>query len=280
MSKKVYIGVGHGGSDPGAVANGLRESDLNLAVSKACYDYLKARGINVKISRTSDKAVWLTTRIKEANAFNADIALDIHHNAGGGDGAEVYHTISGGEGKKLAELILAEMQKIGQNSRGTKIKKNNQGKDYFGFIRQTNMPACLVECAFVDNKKDVKIVDTKAEQKKMGEAIAKACLVKLGVEEKVKEKEEKEEEFVIDKVGYTGSFPKLPAKGFLQKGDEGTEVRKLQKFLKWYGYDIKVDGDFGEKTDNAVRNFQEAEGLSVDGDFGEKSLKKAKAIKK
>lgn len=186
---KVYIGIGHGGSDPGAVANKLRESDLNLAVGKACYNYLKARGVEVKISRTTDKAVELEQRIKDANKFKADLALDIHHNAGGGDGAEVYHTKNGGKGKTLAENILAEMKKIGQNSRGAKTRLNASGKDYFGFIRQTDMPSVLVECAFVDNKKDVKIVDTAAEQKKMGEAIAKGVLKQLGIADKVIKKE-------------------------------------------------------------------------------------------
>ena len=193
---KVYIGIGHGGSDPGAVANGFRESDLNLAVGKACYNYLKARGVEVKISRTSDKAYELEQRIEDANKFKADLALDIHHNAGGGDGAEVYHTKSLGKGKSLANNILKEMQKIGQNSRGTKIRLNASGNDYFGFIRQTNMPSVLVECAFVDNKTDVKIVDTAAEQKKMGEAIARGVLRQLGIADKVI----KEETTTTDKV--------------------------------------------------------------------------------
>ena len=265
---KVYIGVGHGGSDCGAVANGFRESDLNLAVAKACYAYLVARGVTVKISRTKDTSVWLETRIKEANAFGADIALDIHHNAGGGDGAEVFHTIGGGKGKTLAENILEELKIIGQNSRGTKTRLNANGKDYFGFIRQTYMPAVLVECAFVDNKKDLAIVDTYAEQVKMGEAIAKACLKTLNIEDKAK-------------AGYTGTFPKLPAKGYLEKGDEGTQVRNLQKFLNWYGgYNLAVDGDFGELTLAAVKDYQTKENLKVDGLFGAKSLAKANTIQK
>ena len=79
---------------------------------------------------------------------------------------------------------------IGQNSRGLKVKKNALGKDYFQFIRETNsnVYAIIVECAFLDNKNDVKIIDTDAEQKAMGKAIAKGILKELGiayVEEKV-----------------------------------------------------------------------------------------------
>jgi N-acetylmuramoyl-L-alanine amidase len=181
MAKKVYIGVGHGGSDPGAVANGIKEKDVNLDVALACYTFLVKHGVSVKISRTKDTEVWLEKRVKEANAFGADLAVDIHHNAGGGDGAEIYHTKYLGKGATLARNILAEMQLIGQNSRGAKIKKNSLGEDYFAFVRDTTMPAVLCECAFLDNKTDVKIIDTKAERVKMGEAIAKGILKTLGV---------------------------------------------------------------------------------------------------
>ena len=181
MAKKVYIGVGHGGSDPGAVANGIKEKDVNLDVALACYSFLVKHGVSVKISRTKDTEVWIEKRVKEANAFGADLAVDIHHNAGGGDGAEVYHTKYLGKGATLANNILKEMQLIGQNSRGAKIKKNSSGNDYFSFIRDTTMPAVLCECAFLDNKTDVKIIDTKAERVKMGEAIAKGILKTLGI---------------------------------------------------------------------------------------------------
>jgi N-acetylmuramoyl-L-alanine amidase len=183
MAKKVYIGVGHGGSDPGAVANGIKEKDVNLDVALACYTFLVKHGVSVKISRTKDTEVWIEKRVKEANSFGADLAVDIHHNAsnGNGDGAEIYHTKHLGKGATLARNILAEMQLIGQNSRGAKIKKNSLGEDYFAFVRDTTMPAVLCECAFLDNKTDVKIIDTKAERVKMGEAIAKGILKTLGV---------------------------------------------------------------------------------------------------
>lgn len=181
MAKKVYIGVGHGGKDPGAIGNGFEEADLNLSVAKACYNALKRSGVEVKISRTADVEFDLNKRIKAANDFKADLALDIHHNAGGGDGAEVYHTKYLGKGATLAKNILKEMTAIGQNSRGTKVKKNAVGNDYFGFIRLTNMPSVLVECAFVDNAKDIQIVDTEAERVKMGEAIAKGVCATLGI---------------------------------------------------------------------------------------------------
>lgn len=181
MAKKVYIGVGHGGSDPGAVGNGFKEKDLTLAIAIACQDELARHGVLTKISRNKDETDSVAVKVAECNNFAPDLALDIHINAGGGDGAEVFHTIKGGTGKKLAQNILVEAMEIGQNSRGTKIKENSSGKDYFGFIRSTNCPAVIVECAFIDNKKDIQIIDTKAEQTAMGKAIARGVLKTLGV---------------------------------------------------------------------------------------------------
>lgn len=181
MAKKVFIGVGHGGKDSGAVANGIKEKDANLVIAKALKDELTRHGVEVKMSRTTDTTESLEQRIKECNAFKPDVALDIHNNAGGGDGAECYHYHKGGMSKTLAVNILDCIKVIGQNSRGAKTKLNSGGKDYFGFIRETTAPAVIVECAFLDNKKDVKIIDTAAEQKKMGVAIAKGVLKTLGI---------------------------------------------------------------------------------------------------
>ena len=190
MAKKAFIGVGHGGSDPGAVANGFNEKDLNLAIALACRDELVRHGVEVKMSRTKDENDPLTDEIKECNAFKPDVALDIHNNAGGGDGAEVYHHYKGGTSKTLASNILDEIVAAGQNSRGLKTKLNEQGKDYFGFIRETSAPAVIVECAFVDNKTDITIIDTAAEQKAMGIAIAKGVLKTLGIAYKAEVKKE------------------------------------------------------------------------------------------
>lgn len=181
MAKKVFLGVGHGGKDPGAIGNGFEEADLNLAIATACQAELVRHGVTVGMSRTKDENDDLVEEINECNAFKPDLALDIHNNAGGGDGAEAYHHHGGGVGKTLAENILDEIVKIGQNSRGAKTRKNSNGDDYYGFIRQTNCPAVIVECAFVDNAKDIQIIDTAAEQKRMGIALAKGILKTLGI---------------------------------------------------------------------------------------------------
>ena len=178
---KVFLGVGHGGSDPGAVANNTKEKDLNLSIALACRDELVRHGVSVKMSREKDENDTISEEIKECNTYGPDLAVDIHNNAGGGDGGEVFYSHLGGKGKTLAENILAEIVKVGQNSRGIKTRVNSQGKDYYGFIRQTSCPAVIVECAFVDNASDIEILSTEAQRKDMGIAIAKGVLKTLGV---------------------------------------------------------------------------------------------------
>lgn len=184
MSKRVFGGVGHGGKDPGAVGNGLRESDINLDIALAWESEMKRHGVEVKLSRYKDEDDDLNEEIRECNAYNPDLAIDFHTNAGGGDGFEVYYSIVGGMGKTLAQNIEAEVKKLDQNSRGIKTRTNSSGKDYYGFIRNTKCPSVIVECAFIDNKEDIGIVDTKEERKRFGIAIAKATLKTLGIEYK------------------------------------------------------------------------------------------------
>lgn len=195
---KVFIGVGHGGSNPGAVANGLTEKDLNLNTALKVYDVLTDHGVKCKMSRTRDEADELLEEIYECNKYAPDLALDIHHNAGGGDGVEVFHHIGGGQSKTLAQNVLNEIVAIGQNSRGIKTRVNDSGADWYGFIRQTEAPAIIVECAFLDSK-DHEIVDTQEENEAMGLAIAKGVLKTLGIAYKPtqEEKETSKTEKVI-----------------------------------------------------------------------------------
>lgn len=80
---------------------------------------------------------------------------------------------------------------------------------------------------------------------------------------------------------YDGTFPVLPAKGYLREGDLGTQVKRLQQFLNWYGdYGLDIDGSFGIATKTALKEFQKSTGLVSDGHFGPASLKKAKAVRK
>lgn len=177
---KVFIGVGHGGIDSGAVGI-LVEKTVNLVEALACRDLLESYGIQVLMSRTDDSNDPLKDEIKECNAFNPDLAVDIHNNAGGGDGFEAFYHYKGGKGKDLALNIEEEVKAIGQNSRGCKTCLNSSGTDYFGFIREINCPSIILEGCFVDNQKDAEIASTLEKQKSFGYAYARGILKTLGI---------------------------------------------------------------------------------------------------
>lgn len=177
--KKVFIGVGHGGSDSGAVGY-IVEKDVNLQMALTCRDFLTAYGVDVRMSRTKDEDDDINEEVRECNAYNPDLAIDVHNNSGGGDGFEVYHTIYGGTGKVLAQNIEKHVKAIGQNSRGVKTRAGKSG-DYYAFIRETVAPAVICEGVFVDTKADAAQADTLTEQQAFGVAYAKGILDTLGI---------------------------------------------------------------------------------------------------
>ena len=177
--KKVFIGVGHGGSDPGAVGY-LVEKDVNLTMATACRDFLTAYGVDVCMSRTKDENDTVSQEVAECNAYAPDLAVDIHNNSGGGDGFEVFHTIHGGTGKVLAQNIEKHVKAMGQNSRGVKTRQGSSG-DYYAFIRETVAPAVICEGVFVDTKADAAQADTLAELQAFGVAYARGILDTLGL---------------------------------------------------------------------------------------------------
>lgn len=180
MSKKVFLGVGHGGKDGGAVYGGLLEKDINLQMALACRDELERHEVQVLLSRTKDEDDVLSDEIKECNKFMPDFAIDIHNNAGGGRGFEAYYQSKNGVSLRLARSIEHTIGELGQNSRGCKVKLNTHGTDWFGFVRECKCPAILIESAFIDSS-DRFLIDEISEQKSFGVAIAKGILSELDI---------------------------------------------------------------------------------------------------
>lgn len=181
--EKVFIGVGHGGADPGAVANGLMEKNVNLSMALAMKEELERQGVAVGISRTTDETVGLELEIQKCKSFAPDIAVEVHNNAGGGQGFEVLCQTGkcAVQSKKLAESIEAQVCAFDQKSRGCKTRLAQNGSDYFGWLRQLEIPAILCEGAFLDNLADVAMIDTMEKQRAFGAAYAKGVLDYLGI---------------------------------------------------------------------------------------------------
>ena len=182
----IYVAAGHGGSDPGACAGGYIEKALTLKTALACRDYLKAYDCDVIMARTADQDCTVAHKMEEVEQKCPSLVLEIHYNAGGGEGCEVYYWHNHAPSKALAQAVLPQMTALGQKSRG--IKESKAGTSYnFGMCRQaswTNIPSILGEYAFVDNAKDQAKINTDAKLKAIGEAYAKAAIAYLGLKKK------------------------------------------------------------------------------------------------
>lgn len=145
---KVWIDAGHGGKDPGAVANGIQEKDIALKVSLGIKERLEVayEDVQVLLSRSTDVFMELRDRTAKANAAGADILVSIHCNAGGGKGGfETFRYTSASQSSiKLQDTLhKAIMAKLGVIDRGQKAQNLHM-------VRESKMPAVLTENLFVD----------------------------------------------------------------------------------------------------------------------------------
>lgn len=157
--KKIVIDAGHGGTDSGAVANGLLEKNLTLEISNLMADKLRNLGVQVFQTRTFDETLTPQERIKRImNAFgNSEdvIVISNHINAGGGDGAEVIYALR--NTSDLSNLILDELSRSGQNIRKAYQRRlpSDISKDYYFIHRDTGITEpVIIEYGFIDSKKD------------------------------------------------------------------------------------------------------------------------------
>lgn len=218
--KKIYINRGHSDTDPGAVGY-VVERKLAVKIGDYMEAYLKANYV-CSVKGNPGTMGSLTAISNQANNWCADLTVSIHLNAGKGDGFEAL--VYGPERRNLGKVFEKYVLAIGQNSRGVKYRSD------LGILRLTNMPCVLVECAFVDNKTDIRDWDENAELKKMGEALAKAAADYLDLPLKKKGlvdcKDFKVE--VISKTLNVRQKPSATSKklGVIKKGEVYTVVKK------------------------------------------------------
>ena len=170
---KIFIDIGHGGLEVGAIAkDGRLEKDLNLVVGMRVRGLLIQNGFDVKCSREMDVDVSLEERCMVANEWGADLFISIHHNAGGGRGFEVIHSLTLGEGKKFADILGSEYLAF-NNLRNvySRESETDKGKDYYYVIRYSNMPSVISEFCFIDTA-DIKSFNAENE----AQCIFRACL--------------------------------------------------------------------------------------------------------
>lgn len=151
---KIYLDAGHGGTDPGAVGNGLIEKVLTLKISKRVETLLTAyQNVETKMSRTGDTYPTLSDRTNEANSWGADYFMSFHINAGGGNGYEDF--VYPGSTKSIVyqNIIHAEINKTIDT-----MKNRGQKQAHFHVLRNTKMPSILTECGFIDSVSDAALL--------------------------------------------------------------------------------------------------------------------------
>lgn len=164
---KIMLDPGHGGKDPGACANGLRESDVVLKIAKYCRDYINATYEDVKVymTRESDVFVGLSERAAMANRLKVDYFCSIHGNAGGGIGYEDY-IYNGSWATKNRTIAIQNTIHTEIIRTGLFVDRKTKQADY-AVLRETNMDSILTECGFIDNVKDAAILRVDANLKKI-----------------------------------------------------------------------------------------------------------------
>lgn len=184
--KKVVLDSGHGGEDPGTIANGITEKDYTLKISEYIHNRLDEMGVPNKMTRTSDVTLTPSERPKKVQSFYGNgsdvIVVSNHINAGGGDGAEIIYALRNND--TFARKIANEFENAGQNVRKYYQRRlpSNPAKDYYYIMRDTpNNETVIVEYGFADSTGD-DISQLKNNWEKLAEAVTKAIVEYAGGE--------------------------------------------------------------------------------------------------
>lgn len=155
----VLLDPGHGGSDPGATYRNYEEEDFTLTIALLARQHLLEHyQVNVLMTRTDDRTVGLSERSSMANRENVDFFCSIHINAGGGTGFESY-VYNGGASPRTIQYRSVIHDQI-MSVIGPKYSVKDRGKKSANFhvLRETKMPAVLLETLFIDHSNDIKLL--------------------------------------------------------------------------------------------------------------------------
>ena len=177
MDAAIVLDVGHGGWDPGKTGNaGKNEKELNLEVAEKLAVYLEMGGAEVILTRNSDAALGegkrtdMAERKRIAKESNGDILVSIHQNAFPSEkvkGAQVFYYGRSENGKLLAEAVQENLKNRVDGSNDRQAKENNS----YYILKMTEIPAVIVECGFLSNREEEKLLNDAGYQEKLAWAI-------------------------------------------------------------------------------------------------------------
>ena len=173
LSRKIIVlDAGHGGWDPGMVSGKVEEKHINLSIVQKLQAYLELGGATVIITRIDDsdlansKPGDMNARRLIANTSHADIFVSIHQNSyatSNVKGAQVFFFNESDNSQKLATFVQDRIREFVDS--GNKLKPRANSNYYV--LKQTAMPAVLVECGFLTNYNERQKLTSEAYQEKM-----------------------------------------------------------------------------------------------------------------
>lgn len=174
----VVLDAGHGGGDAGCEFDGVSEKDITLAVTLLAAEKLRKEQVTVILTRETDASVSLDRRCQIANDAGADLFVSIHCNSYTEDtsvsGFEGYYH-NGTKGQRLAECILEAAGALG-------VKTRNVKDENFQVIRDTTMPAALMEIGFLSNPAERAELQSEEYQNTIAQAITDGVLAMRAAE--------------------------------------------------------------------------------------------------
>ena len=215
----ICIDAGHGGTDPGAVNGKYHEKTAALSIAKKLGALLEGAGAKIIYTRSSDKTVELKERCQIANKAKADYFISIHLNAAAAksaNGIETFAYTTTGTAYKLASVVQKKLiAATGAANRGAKSAN-------YQVLRETKMPAILIETGFISNDVECMALFKDGYQNIIAEAIAKAVAEFTGLEGVVKMAEKRYNYLKDIPAGeFRDTIKKLMDKGIIKGNDEG-----------------------------------------------------------
>jgi N-acetylmuramoyl-L-alanine amidase len=170
-SQTIILDPGHGGTDSGAVGNGLKEKDVVLKTGLQVNNLLKKTPFNVKMTRSTDTFIELKNRSAFAKNNDGDIFVSIHANAASASasGTETYYYSAGNPHVADSKLLAAKIQ--ARMLAAWDLKDRGVKSDNFSVLRENNMPAALAELGFISNAGDASKMKSDYSMKIMSNAI-------------------------------------------------------------------------------------------------------------
>lgn len=167
MKKICYLDAGHGGKDPGAVEHGLREKDLTLDICRRVADYMKCNypAQECRLSRMADQDLTLGARTREANDWDAACFVSVHINAHGSSmaaGFESFRHSSVNAQSRAGQLQKRLHDNISPLWVMNKRPDRGMKQANFHVLRETRMPAVLLELGFISNPQDAALLKDSA----------------------------------------------------------------------------------------------------------------------